>query len=320
MFNLIPLMALTSDEGTVIEKTLNEVAQSDPGAAIGKTLTEVAQNENIDPGVIETFFKELPDKAMTLAIKVVIAIIVLVVLWQAIRIVSNIIEKSLKKTKIEDATAKFLARFVKATLQVVLLFSIAAAFGMDTASIVALLGSAGVAIGLAVQGTLSDFAGGILILMAKPFRVGDYIVVGGTGVEGTVTEIALIHTKMLTADYRRVVMPNKTLASATITNNTGNTMRILDTMIGVSYNADLDLARKVALEVMEDNEFISKKHDKNVFVDELADSSVILGVRGWVSPADYFKAKWSMNEQLKKSFDKAGVEIPFPQMDVHMKN
>lgn len=293
------------------------LAAETPETVINGAISQLAENENIDPGVIEKFFKELPDKALALGIKVVIAIIFLVVFWQIIRIASSIIEKSLKRTKIEDATAKFLAKFVKVSLQVLLLFSIAAAFGMDTASIVALLGSAGVAIGLAVQGTLSDFAGGILLLLAKPFRVGDYIIVGGTGIEGTVTEISLINTRMLTADYRRVVIPNKTVASATITNNNGNTMRILDTMVGISYSADIDKAREVALKVMDDNQYISDKLDKSVMVDELADSAVVLRIRGWVVPTDYLKAKWSMNEEIKKAFDKNNVTIPFPQLDVH---
>ena len=255
-----------------------------------ETLAEVTGNENLKPGVIQNYLKDLPDKAFALLVKVVFAIIVIVIMWQAIKAITNLVEKSLKKTKIEDATAKFLASVVKVSLEVFLAFSIAAGFGMDTASIVALLGSAGVAIGLAVQGTLSDFAGGILILLAKPFRVGDYIVVNGAGIEGSVTEIALI-----------------------------NTMRILDTMVGISYSADIDKARAVATRVLDANEFISDKYEKVVYVDELADSSVNLRIRGWVKPADYVKAKWSMNEAIKKAFDKEGVEIPFPQMDVHMR-
>ena len=285
-----------------------------------ETIAEVTGNENIDAGVLESFFKELPDKIIQGLIKVVIAIIVLTVMLQVIRLFSSIIEKSLKRTRIEDATAKFLAKCVKVVLEIILLFAIAAAFGMDTASIVALLGPAGVAIGLAVQGTLSDFAGGILILIAKPFRVGDYIVVDGSGIEGTVTEISLINTRFLTADGRRVVMPNGSLAGATITNNYGNNMRILDTIVGISYSADIDKARSVALRVLDNNEYISDKHEKSVYVDELSDSSVNLRIRGWVKPSEYLMGKWTMNEQIKKAFDKNQVEIPFPQVDVHMKN
>ena len=284
-----------------------------------ETIAEVTGNENLKPGVIENYFKDLPDKAFALLVKVVLAIIFLVIMWQVIKAISNLIEKSLRKTKIEDATAKFLASVVKVSLEILLLFSLAAGFGMDTASIVALLGSAGVAIGLAIQGTLSDFAGGILILLARPFRVGDYIVVNGLGIEGAVTEITLINTRMLTADYRRIVVPNGAIASATITNNNGNTMRILDTFVGISYSADIDKARAVATRVLDANEFISDKYEKVVYVEVLGDSSVNLRVRGWVKPADYHKARWSMNEAIKKAFDKEGVEIPFPQVDVHMR-
>ena len=301
------ILALESGAQNTAEKAIEQIV-------------EVTGTENIDPGVLEKYLKELPDKAFSLMVKVVIAIIVLVVLWQVIRIIAGLIEKSLTRTKIDNATARFLSKFVKVVLEIVLLFAIAAAFGMDTASIVALLGSAGVAIGLAVQGTLSDFAGGILILIVKPFRAGDYIVVEGHGVEGTVTEISLINTRLLTADGRCVVIPNGGLSSSTITNNFGNKMRILDTMVGISYSADIDKARAVALDVLNKNEFISDKYDKQVYVDELGDSSVLLRIRGWVSPPDYLKGKWSMNEQIKKAFDNAKVEIPFPQVDVHMKN
>ncbi|SFB70377.1 mechanosensitive ion channel family protein [Butyrivibrio sp. YAB3001] len=285
-----------------------------------ETFAEAVNVENLNPGAFEKFFKELPDKLVPLLFKAAVAIVILVVMWQVIRLISNIIEKSLEKTKLETATSKFLAKLVKVGLEIVLLFTIAAAFGMDTASIVALLGSAGVAIGLAVQGTLSNFAGGILILIAKPFRAGDYIVVNGSGIEGTVVEIALINSKLLTGDGRKVIVPNGNLASTIITNNTGNTMRILDTMVGISYGADIDKAREVALKVLDGNAYISDKYDKKVFVDELGDSSVVLRVRGWVKPSEYLLAKWSMNEEIKKAFDKEGVEIPFPQVDVHMKN
>ncbi|MBE5860214.1 MAG: mechanosensitive ion channel family protein [Butyrivibrio sp.] len=307
MFLNNSIMCLEADVQLVADKTIETIAKAS-GA------------EDIDPSALEKFFRELPDKLMTLLIKVVIAIIFLVVMWQVIRFIAALIQKSLEKTKIEKATAQFLSKLVKVVLDIMLLFTIAAAFGMDTASIVALLGSAGVAIGLAVQGTLSDFAGGILILIAKPFRAGDYIVVNGQGIEGTVTEISLINTRLLTADSRKVIVPNGGLASATITNNFGNTMRILDTMVGISYSVDIDKARAVSLKVLDGNEFISDKYEKSVYVDELADSSVILRIRGWVKPSDYVKAKWSMNEEIKKAFDREGVEIPFPQVDVHMKN
>lgn len=299
---MLPPMTLTATAETAIE-----------------TIAEVTGNENLKPGVIQNYLKDLPDKAFALLVKVVLALVIFIILWQVIKGISNVVEKSLKKTKIEDATARFLAKVTKVSLDVLLVFFIASTFGMDTASIVALLGSAGVAIGLAVQGTLSDFAGGILILLARPFRVGDYIIVNGAGIEGSVTEISLINTRMLTADYRRIVVPNGMLSSATITNNNGNTMRILDTMVGISYSADIDKARAVAIKVLDANEFISDKYEKVVYVDELGDSSVNLRIRGWVKPADYHKARWSMNETIKKAFDREGVEIPYPQLDVHMR-
>ena len=192
-------------------------------------------------------------------------------------------------------------------------------FGVDAASIVALLGSAGVAIGLAVQGSLSNLAGGVLILLLKPFKVGDYIVEGSSGKEGTVKEIQIFYTKLLTYDNQTIILPNGNLANNTIVNVTAAESRRCDVKVSVAYSADIRKAKEVLTKVLSEDPDTIKEREHFVFVDELADSGINLCVRCWFKNEDFWQGKWRITEQCKYALDKAGIEIPFPQMDVHMR-
>ena len=236
--------------------------------------------EILAPGVLEKFFSTLPEKAFHLGLRILLAVIFFLVGIQVIKLVRKIIRKSMKRAAAETGAIQFVDSFVKAALYILLILMLAASFGVDAAGIVALLGSAGVAIGLAVQGSLSNLAGGVLILILKPFRVGDYIIEGATGKEGTVTEIQIFYTKLLTVDNQTVVLPNGTLA---------------------------------------EDELVVQEKDRLVFVDELADSSVNLGVVCWFRQGDFWKGKWQVTENCKLALDEAGIEIPYPQLDVHMR-
>ena len=198
--------------------------------------------------------------------------------------------------------------------------TIASSFGLDAASIVAVLGSAGVAIGLAVQGSLSNLAGGVLLLILKPFKVGDYIKEDSSGKEGTVTEIQIFYTKLLTFDNQTVILPNGSLANNSLINVSAEPHRRMDIKIGISYKADLKKAKDVLLQVLETDEKTSKDKDRLVFVDELAESAVILGVRCWFAQEDFWSGKWRITENCKLALDEAGIEIPYNQLDVHVKN
>ncbi len=299
---MLPPMLLTATAETAIE-----------------TLAEVTGNENLKPGVIQNYLKDLPDKAFALLVKVVFAIIVIVIMWQAIKAITNLVEKSLKKTKIEDATAKFLASVVKVSLEVFLAFSIAAGFGMDTASIVALLGSAGVAIGLAVQGTLSNLAGGVMILLVKPFRLGDYIIEDSHKHEGTVKEISLFTTKLITPDNRVIIIPNGELSNTSLTNSTGNKVRLLQVFVGIPYSESINKARTVLEGAMNSSKYALKDREMLVVVNDFKDSCIEMQLRCWVKAYDYIASKWDLNERVKNALDEAGIEIPFNQIDVHMK-
>ena len=209
--------------------------------------------------------------------------------------------------------------FVKASLYIILILTLASSFGVDAASIVALLGSAGVAVGLAVQGSLSNLAGGVLILLLKPFKVGDYIVEGSSGKEGTVKEIQIFYTKLLTYDNQTIILPNGNLANNTIVNVTAAESRRCDVKVSIAYSADIKKAKEVLTKVLSEDPDTIKEREHFVFVDELADSGINLCVRCWFKNEDFWQGKWRITEQCKYALDKAEIEIPFPQMDVHMR-
>lgn len=283
----------------------------------GITEIERLTGEEIDMGVIKNYFYELPDKALRFGVRVLLAIVVLFVGIQLIKLVRKFLKKSLERGNADVGVIQFLDSFVKITLYILLIFAIATEFGLDAASVVALLGSAGVAIGLAIQGSLSNFAGGVLILLLKPFRVGDYIIAGGSS-EGTVTEIQLFYTKLVTADKRVVVIPNGELANSSMINASAMPERRVDIPVGIAYQADIKEARNALLKVMETEEKVLQDWERTVFVDSLGDSAIILGVRCYVATENFWEVKWRLTENIKYALDEAGISIPYNQLDVHL--
>ena len=310
---LLTIMPAFLNASTISSSALEQ----GPQETIDK-LSEVT-GQDVDPGALKQFFDELPDKATRLGIRVVIAVIVILVSLQVIRTITKVMRKSMERTKVDESTIHFMCSFVGIALKIILIFGVLAAFGMDTASIVAILGSAGVAIGLAVQGSLSNLAGGIMILLLKPFRLGDYITEDNKGHEGTVKEISLFNTKLITPDNKIIVLPNGSLANTSLTNATGNDTRMIEIKVGVGYSTDIRLARKVLEKAMEECKWTLNDRERVVFVDNLGESSITLGVRCWVRAEHFLSTKWELNEKIKTSLDEAHIEIPFPQLDVHMK-
>ena len=270
-----------------------------------------------DNSVIEKFIAEVPDKVLRFGVKVLLAVLVFVVGVWVIRFIRKIIHKAFIKTNADKGVAQFTESFARIALYAVLIMLIATSFGVDAASVVAVLGSAGVAIGLALQGSLSNFAGGILILLIKPFVNGDYIM--ACGEEGTVTNIDMCYTKLTTTDDRIVILPNGTLANTTIVNNTATPYRRVDILVSVSYNADIKLAKELVLDILQSSEFTLKDKDILVYVSNLAAHSVDLGVRYYTKNEDYAGSKGIVFEKIKEVFDKNNIEIPYQQLDVHMK-
>ncbi|MCM1101617.1 MAG: mechanosensitive ion channel family protein [Clostridium sp.] len=267
----------------------------------------------------EPVFQKIMDRALNLGGRILFAVIGFAIGVQLIKFVRRLVRKAMDRAKADVGVKQFADSFLKAALYVVLAFMIAASFGVDAASIVALLGSAGVAIGLAVQGSLSNLAGGVLILMLKPFKVGDYIVEGSTGKEGEVREIQIFYTKLVTPDNREVILPNGALANNSIINVTSGLCRRADVRVSIAYNADLRKAKEELLKMLTADAKILKDREMRVFVEELGDSGVVLNVRCWFANEDYWEGKWRVTENCKYVLDEAGIEIPFPQMDVHMR-
>lgn len=280
-------------------------------------MEQIAQEE-IDVGLIQTYVQQLPDKSLRFGIRVLLALVVFFIGVQVIKLVRGIVRRSLKRGNADIGVSQFLDSFIKTVLYILLLFMIASGFGLDATSVVALLGSAGVAIGLAIQGSLSNFAGGVLILLLKPFRVDDYIKVDNDGHEGTVKEIQLFYTKLSTPNNHVVIIPNGTLSNSSILNMSTLTERRMDILVGISYDADIRQAREVIMKVLEEDESVLATKDRRVFVDTLADSGVNLNVRCWADNETYWECKWRITEKIKYALDEAGISIPYPQLDVHI--
>jgi small conductance mechanosensitive channel len=190
--------------------------------------------------------------------------------------------------------------------------------GIKTTSFVAVLGTASLAVGLSLQGSLSNFAGGVLILMLKPFKVGDYIIDSSDGKEGTVTKIDLFYTTLITPDNKKTVIPNGSLSNTSLTNVTAFETRRVDFEIGISYSADISKAKSIIEETAKANELVLKDKEIFVFVSNLDSSQVTMGIRVWTNTSDYWTVKFELTEAVKKALDENNIEIPFNQLVVHM--
>ena len=278
-------------------------------------LQEVAEN----PGIIRTWLEGLVPDLLNFALQVVIALVVYVIGGKIIKLILKMLSRGMERRGTDEGVKQFLLPLVKYSLYVILIFIIMGLFGIATTSAVAVLGSAGVAVGLALQGSLSNFAGGVLILLLKPFRVGDYIVEHSGGKEGPVTEISIFYTKLLSADNKMILVPNGTLANCTVTNVSGMEKRRVDVEVGIAYEADIRTAKEVLKKVAAEDEARLKEEEPVVFVDSLGDSSVNMGVRILVAAENYWSTKWRLTENVKYALDEAGISIPYPQLDVQIK-
>ncbi len=283
-------------------------------------LTEMADLEDISENInaFQKFMSTLPEKALSLGIRVLIAAVVFFIGSKIIKIIRKITKKSLNKAGAEIGVIQFLDGLVKVVLYGVLILMIAGNFGFDATSVVALVGSAGVTIGLAMQGSLSNLAGGVLILLLKPFRVGDYIIESAHGTEGTVKEIGIFYTKLSTADGKIVVLPNGNLSNNSITNASFSPVRRVDLTVGISYSADIKKAKGILEDVMNSDTDVLHSEPVTVFVSSLDDSAVSIGMRCFCENANYWTVRWRVLENAKLALDEAGIEIPFNQVVVHM--
>lgn len=253
-----------------------------------------------------------------LAIAAATAIIVLVIGLFIIKKITNALHRLFQKKDYDPSLESFLLSLARIGLKIMLYIAVIQMLGVQTTSFVAVLGAAGLAVGLALSGTLQNFAGGVMLLIFKPFKTGDYI--DAQGYSGTVSEVQIFNTILKTPDNKTIIIPNGGLANGSMVNYSTEPKRRVDWTIGIGYGDDADKAQAVIRKMMEDDDRILKDPAPFVEVSELADSSVNFAARAWVNASDYWAVYFDMNKNVYKTFDKEGLNIPFPQMDVHVHN
>ena len=263
--------------------------------------------------VTETFWL----KVYSLAWRVLLCAALAIITIQAVKIIKKALKKAFKKVKVDDGIAGFLTSLICVGIYIIVGFIIAQSMGIDAASIVALLGSAGVTVGLAIQGSLANIAGGVLILILKPFKVGDYIIENSHSNEGTVIEIGLIYTKLNTIDNRTVILPNGTLANSSIVNVTQTPYRMIDLKLDIAYSADLQLAKDTIAKVLEEDKDVLSEKPVVIAMESWEASSIRLCARFYVLNENFLATRFRVRESIKLAFDENNIEIPFTQVVVH---
>jgi len=299
------------------DSIVNEVT-----SAIQDTSTINVVTENIKHLATTPVSEWLPqlvhDYLIPLGLKLLAAIVVLLLGRWIIKLVKKWMTGGLMSKHVDPTLHSFLSHLVSVLLYFILIISIISILGINTSSLVALLASAGLAVGMALSGTLQNFAGGVMIIMFRPFKVGDFI--SAQGFEGKVSEIQIFNTHLLTVDNKSIIIPNGPLSTGTMTVISKQETRRVDWVFSISYGDDYDKAKSVLKRLCDEDERILK--DPAVFIEllKLNDSSVDITVRAWVNTPDYWTVFFAMNERVYKTFAKEGLNIPFPQMDVHMKS
>ena len=267
--------------------------------------------------IIPLYIQEKIPKALDLCLHLAIALLLYYLGTKIIKLVLKFTKKSFLKSNMEEGVSNFLVSIIKIALYFVLILTICQFLGLATSSVIALLGSAGLAVGLALQGSLANFAGGVLILIAKPFVVGDYIIVGDQ--EGKVISIDIIYTKLQMVDNKIVIMPNGALADSNIINVTDQNKRRIDIEVAVDYSEDIKRVRDILKEIIERQKQILPDESVDVVVGALNTSSVDMLIHVWVKKEDYWTVRWEMLEEIKERFDEEGIVIPFNQLDVNVR-
>lgn len=267
---------------------------------------------------IENYTGKAIEMLMDWAPKLVLVIITLIVGLAVIKLIVRLMDRAMERGKTEETLREFINSFVGIAFKVLLFLSIAPMIGIKVTSFIAILGAAGLAVGLALQGSLANFAGGVLITLFKPYKVGDFI--DAQGYTGTVKQIQIFNTILKTPDNKTIIIPNGGLSNSSITNFSTEPTRRVDMTFGIGYSDDIQKAKDVLKRLVENDSRILKDPEPMIVVSELADSSVNFAVRAWCNSGDYWGIYFDIQEKVKLEFDKEGISIPFPQQDVHVYN
>ena len=269
--------------------------------------------------IVGQYIQKLTDWCMSKLGSIVVAVIFMVVCFKLVKLLLRILRKSFERSKLDPSVAGFFISAVKIVLNVLIVLTAASIVGFQITSFITILGTAGVTLGLALQGSLSNLAGGLLILILKPFRVGDYIVENNTHCEGTVVSIDIFYTRLITFDNKSVVIPNGNISNTSLVNVTEHDMRRVDIPFSVAYDSDMEKVKRVTIETIKDVDGYLPDEQILFYIDEFADSGINMYVKFYATIEKFFDAKWDAMWKPKKAFDENDIEIPFNQMDVHMK-
>ena len=276
--------------------------------------------KNLDKTKLEQYGDQLLDWLADKTFDIVVALIFLFVGMKVTKLLVKIIKRAFEKTDMEDSVEGFLLSVIKGILYAIVFVMAISIVGVQVTSLVAILGTASLSIGLALQGSLANFAGGVLILLMKPFKVGDYIIENDKKCEGTVESIDIFYTKLKTFDNKVIVIPNGNITANSIINVTAEKSRKLDLAVGVSYDSDIKLVKDTLIDIVTSSPYYDKTKEMNVFVDSFQDSSIRMGIRCFVKTEDYWSARWEILENIMVKFDENNIVIPYSQVEVTVKN
>ncbi|MDN2664917.1 mechanosensitive ion channel domain-containing protein [Psychromonas sp. 14N.309.X.WAT.B.A12] len=288
---------------------------SEESGAVNAVAEAIEKNVDILNNSV-TWFADNQDLIIGYALNIFFAVCTLIIGMMAARFIAGTLHKILGKRGFDSTIVDFVTRMVRYVIVAFVIIASLSKLGIETTSFVAIIGAAGLAVGLALQGSLSNFASGILIIALRPFKAGEYIEAAGTA--GVVESVQIFSTTLTSPDNKFVVVPNSAILGGNIINYSRKPTRRIDLVIGVSYNADLAQTKAVLESVLNDTKGILPTPAPTIAVSELADSSVNLVVRPWVNGTDYWPIRFQLMESIKNALDEAGIEIPYPQMDVHM--
>ena len=285
---------------------------------LNEAASEPLEFTQLKPNVVLETVKGWIPGLTKLGIHLLAAIVILFIGFRIARTVQRMLSRSFERMDMETSLRKLLLSMVYPTACVLPILIAPDKLGISSASIIAILGSAGLALSLSLQNMLGNFAGGVIILLMKPFKVGDYIVCGSE--EGTVTAIGLVYTTLSTIDSKQVILPNGNLSNTNLTNVTAQDKRRLEVKVGIGYQSDLKKAKEILYDLFVNHPLVMKDQEVIIFVESLGESSVVIAARGWVATGDYWSVKWELTEKLKLAYDEEGIEIPYRKLDVNIRS
>ena len=283
------------------------------------SVEEAAADVEQSVGIVKQTMDELVKWLLNKSGSVIAAFIFIFIGIKITGLVVKLVKRGFDKSKIDSSVAGFLLSVVRIVGYILVFITAATIVGIEVTSFVAILGTASMAIGLALQGALSNLAGGVLILLLKPFKVGDYIVVNG-GSEGNVSAIDIFYTRLLTHDNKLVVIPNGTLTNTSLINVTSEAKRKLEVTISVAYNTDLKKMKELVYGILSDDGRILDGEPKDIFISSFDDSGMTIAIRAWAATSDYWSTLWDLREKVKAAFDENGIEIPYNRLEVEMRS